>query len=48
MNPAFSEASFREFHRVFKRECYAWCYGSAQAARLSNDMFYAYQAGGEL
>ena len=48
MNPAFSEASFREFHRVFKSESYAWCYGNAQAEQLSNDMFYAYQAGGEL
>ena len=48
MKPAFSEASFLEFRRIFKRECYAWMYGAASAVQLSNDMLSAYNMGGEL
>ncbi len=48
MNPAFAEASFLEFRRVFKREFYSYLYGSREGELLSNDMFYAYLAGREL
>lgn len=48
MNPQFLEASFLEFRRVFKREFYGWLYGNRACENLSNDMFYAYQAGTSL
>jgi hypothetical protein len=48
MNPAFAEAEFLEFHRVFKREFFGWLYNNAACLQISNDFFYAYQSGGEL
>lgn len=48
MHTKFIEASTKEFHRVMKRWFFAWCYGSLQGEQVSNDMWSAYQAGGEL
>lgn len=48
MKPSFSEASFLEFRRVFKRDFYAYLYGSYPAMLLSNDMHACYMMGGEL